>query len=173
MRAWRTDDIRADRYDRRVQLRDLVLLLSDSLTERGVGQWLHARTEEPSLSQAQGGPRRAPVRRHRSGGDPGQVRRAGLMDRDKKREKDRDHYERNREAILERNRDYYKRNREQVREQRRRPILSTPTAASRANVPTSASANFRAPPRESSRELVFGKQRGNLLVVVDLLTAQF
>lgn len=43
VRAWRTGDIRADRYDRLAQLRDLVLLLSDSLTERGVGQWLHAK----------------------------------------------------------------------------------------------------------------------------------
>jgi hypothetical protein len=43
VRAWRTGDIRADRYDRLSQLRDLVLLLSDSLTQRGVGQWLHAK----------------------------------------------------------------------------------------------------------------------------------
>ena len=43
VRAWRTGDIRADRYDRLAQLRDLVLLLSDSLTQRGVGQWLHAK----------------------------------------------------------------------------------------------------------------------------------
>jgi hypothetical protein len=43
VRAWRTSDIRPDRYDRLVQLRDLVLLLSDSLTPRGVGQWLHAK----------------------------------------------------------------------------------------------------------------------------------
>lgn len=42
VRGWRTNDIRADRYDRLAQLRDLVLLLSDSLTPRGVGQWLHA-----------------------------------------------------------------------------------------------------------------------------------
>ncbi|HUH67427.1 MAG TPA: DUF2384 domain-containing protein [Mycobacterium sp.] len=43
VRGWRTGDIRPDRYDRLVQLRDLVLLLSDSLTPRGVGQWLHAK----------------------------------------------------------------------------------------------------------------------------------
>lgn len=42
VRGWRTGDIRADRYDQLAQLRDLVLLLSDSLTHRGVGQWLHA-----------------------------------------------------------------------------------------------------------------------------------
>lgn len=43
VRAWRTGDIGSDRYDRLAQLRDLVLLLSDSLTPRGVGQWLHAK----------------------------------------------------------------------------------------------------------------------------------
>lgn len=43
VRAWRTGDIRPDRYDRLAKLRDLVLLLSDSLTARGVGQWLHAK----------------------------------------------------------------------------------------------------------------------------------
>ena len=43
VRGWRTGDIRPDRYDRLAQLRDLVLLLSDSLTARGVGQWLHAK----------------------------------------------------------------------------------------------------------------------------------
>lgn len=43
VRGWRTGDIRSDRYDRLAQLRDLVLLLSDSLSERGVGQWLHAK----------------------------------------------------------------------------------------------------------------------------------
>ena len=43
VRSWRTGDIRPDRYDRLAQLRDLVLLLSDSLTPRGVGQWLHAK----------------------------------------------------------------------------------------------------------------------------------
>jgi hypothetical protein len=31
-RAWRTGDIHPDRYDRLAQLRDLVLLQSDSLT---------------------------------------------------------------------------------------------------------------------------------------------
>ena len=43
VRAWRSGDIRPDRYDRLAELRDLVLLLSDSLTERGVGQWLRAK----------------------------------------------------------------------------------------------------------------------------------
>jgi hypothetical protein len=43
VRAWRTGDIRPAPYDRLAQLRDLVLLLSDSLTPRGVGQWLHAK----------------------------------------------------------------------------------------------------------------------------------
>lgn len=32
VRGWRTGDIRPERYDRLAQLRDLVLLLSDSLT---------------------------------------------------------------------------------------------------------------------------------------------
>lgn len=43
VRGWKTSDIRPDRYDRLAQLRDLVILLSDSLTPRGVGQWLHAK----------------------------------------------------------------------------------------------------------------------------------
>ena len=43
VRGWRTSDIRPDRYDLLAQLRDLVILLSDSLTPRGVGQWLHAK----------------------------------------------------------------------------------------------------------------------------------
>lgn len=43
VRGWRTSDIRPDRYDRLAQLRDLVILLSDSLTPRGVGHWLHAK----------------------------------------------------------------------------------------------------------------------------------
>lgn len=43
VRGWRTSDIRPDRYDRLAQLRDLALLLSDSLTPRGVGQWFHAK----------------------------------------------------------------------------------------------------------------------------------
>lgn len=42
VRGWRSGDIRPDRYDRLTELRDLALLLSDSLTPRGVGQWLHA-----------------------------------------------------------------------------------------------------------------------------------
>lgn len=43
VRGWRTSEIQRDRYDRLAQLRDLALLLSDSLTPRGVGQWLHAQ----------------------------------------------------------------------------------------------------------------------------------
>jgi transcriptional regulator with XRE-family HTH domain len=43
VRAWRTGSIQGPRYDRLAELRDLVSLLSDSLTPRGVGQWLHAR----------------------------------------------------------------------------------------------------------------------------------
>lgn len=43
VRGWRTSDIHPDRYDRLAELRDLVILLSDSLTPRGVGQWLHAK----------------------------------------------------------------------------------------------------------------------------------
>jgi len=43
VRAWRTSDIRPERYDRLAELRNLALLLSDSLTPRGVGQWLHAK----------------------------------------------------------------------------------------------------------------------------------
>lgn len=43
VRGWRTGDIRPDRHDGLAQLRDLVLVLSDSLNPRGVGQWLHAK----------------------------------------------------------------------------------------------------------------------------------
>ncbi len=43
VRGWATSVIRPQRYDRLAELRDLVILLSDSLTPRGVGQWLHAR----------------------------------------------------------------------------------------------------------------------------------
>jgi hypothetical protein len=43
VRGWTTSEIRPQRYDRLADLRDLVILLSDSLTPRGVGQWLHAR----------------------------------------------------------------------------------------------------------------------------------
>ncbi|MGA7050909.1 MAG: DUF2384 domain-containing protein [Mycobacterium sp.] len=43
VRGWRTGDIRPDRCDRLAQLRELVLVLSDSLAPRGVGQWLHAK----------------------------------------------------------------------------------------------------------------------------------
>jgi transcriptional regulator with XRE-family HTH domain len=43
VRGWARSEIRPQRYDRLADLRDLVILLSDSLTPRGVGQWLHAR----------------------------------------------------------------------------------------------------------------------------------
>jgi transcriptional regulator with XRE-family HTH domain len=43
VRQWRQAGIRRDRYDRLVELREIALLLSDSLSPRGVGQWLHAR----------------------------------------------------------------------------------------------------------------------------------
>lgn len=43
VRGWAQSAIRPERYDRLAELRDLVLLLSDSLSARGVGQWLHAR----------------------------------------------------------------------------------------------------------------------------------
>ena len=43
VRGWAHSAVRPDRYDRLAELRDLVLVLSDSLTPRGVGQWLHAR----------------------------------------------------------------------------------------------------------------------------------
>lgn len=43
MRDWRAGSIRPDQYDRLAGLRDLALLLSDSLTPRGFGQWLHAK----------------------------------------------------------------------------------------------------------------------------------
>lgn len=43
VRGWRSANPRADRYDQLAELRDLVGLLADSLSPRGVGQWLHAR----------------------------------------------------------------------------------------------------------------------------------
>lgn len=43
VRAWRTGGIHAASYDRLQDLREIVLILSDSLTARGVGQWLRAR----------------------------------------------------------------------------------------------------------------------------------
>lgn len=43
VRAWRTGGIHDESYDRLQDLRDIVLVLADSLTARGVGQWLHAR----------------------------------------------------------------------------------------------------------------------------------
>lgn len=44
VRGWRSSAIRPERYDRLAELRDIVLLLSESLAPRGVGQWLHARS---------------------------------------------------------------------------------------------------------------------------------
>jgi transcriptional regulator with XRE-family HTH domain len=44
VRGWQSSGIRPERYDRLAELRDIVLLLSESLTPRGVGQWLHARS---------------------------------------------------------------------------------------------------------------------------------
>lgn len=43
VRQWRRAGIRPDRYDRLGEVREIVLLLSDSLSPRGVGQWLHAK----------------------------------------------------------------------------------------------------------------------------------
>lgn len=43
VRGWRQSAIRTENYDRLSELRDLVLLLSDSLAPRGVAQWLRAR----------------------------------------------------------------------------------------------------------------------------------
>ncbi len=66
VRGWRVCAVRPDRYDKLADLRELVLLLSDSLTPRGVGQWLHARNrllagERPLEALAAG--RGADVRR--------------------------------------------------------------------------------------------------------------
>lgn len=43
VRGWKDSSVRPENYDRLTELRDLVVLLSDSLSERGVGQWLHAK----------------------------------------------------------------------------------------------------------------------------------
>lgn len=43
VRGWRESTIKTENYDRLAELRDLVVLLSDSLTERGVAQWLRAK----------------------------------------------------------------------------------------------------------------------------------
>jgi hypothetical protein len=43
VRAWRAGGIHDESFDRLQDLRDIVLVLADSLTKRGVGQWLHAR----------------------------------------------------------------------------------------------------------------------------------
>jgi len=44
VRGWRQAGIKQDRYDRLAELREIAILLSDSLTPRGVGQWLHAKS---------------------------------------------------------------------------------------------------------------------------------
>lgn len=44
VRAWRTGGIHAESYDRLQDLREIVLMLSDSLTPRGVGQSIRARS---------------------------------------------------------------------------------------------------------------------------------
>jgi hypothetical protein len=44
VRGWQSSGMRPERDDRLAELRDIVLLLSESLTPRGVGQWLHARS---------------------------------------------------------------------------------------------------------------------------------
>jgi len=44
VRAWSTSTPRPEHYDLLAELRDLVSLLSDSLTPRGVKQWLTARS---------------------------------------------------------------------------------------------------------------------------------
>jgi len=59
VRGWGQSAIRPERYDKLAELRDLVILLSDSLTARGVGQWLHARNrllggERPIEALAEG-----------------------------------------------------------------------------------------------------------------------
>ena len=43
VRQWRQAGIKPDRYDRLTEVREIALLLSDSLSPRGVGQWLHAK----------------------------------------------------------------------------------------------------------------------------------
>ena len=42
VRAWAQSAARPAHYDKLANLRDLVLLLSESLTAQGVGQWLHS-----------------------------------------------------------------------------------------------------------------------------------
>ncbi len=43
VRGWRESAIRTQHYDRLAELRDLVRILSDSRSARGVSQWLRAR----------------------------------------------------------------------------------------------------------------------------------
>jgi len=59
VRAWARSGIRPEHYDRLAELRDVVVVLSDSLTERGIGQWPHARNrllggERPIEVRAEG-----------------------------------------------------------------------------------------------------------------------
>ena len=44
VRQWRQAGIKPDRYDRLAEVREIALMLSDSLSPRGVGQWLHAKS---------------------------------------------------------------------------------------------------------------------------------
>lgn len=43
VRGWTHSAVHPEHYDRLAEMRDLVVLLSDSLSPRGIGQWLHAR----------------------------------------------------------------------------------------------------------------------------------
>ena len=43
VRQWSQAGIKPARYDRLIEVREIALLLSDSLSPRGVGQWLHAK----------------------------------------------------------------------------------------------------------------------------------
>lgn len=43
VRQWRQAGIKPERYDRLTEVREIALLLSDSLSPRGVGQWLRAK----------------------------------------------------------------------------------------------------------------------------------
>jgi len=43
VRNWASSGVRLERYDTLSELRDIALLLSDSRTPRGTGQWVHAR----------------------------------------------------------------------------------------------------------------------------------
>jgi len=47
VRGWDRSAVRPERDDKLAEERDLAILVSDSLTPRGVGQWLHARNRLP------------------------------------------------------------------------------------------------------------------------------